>query len=76
MTRIQKIKNFVSNHADEIVAGTMFTAVAALTVAVTIKAIKDQNRLNEWIQEQYRAGNVVHQLIDGSYIAVKYTTND
>lgn len=76
MNKIQKIKKFVTNYAPEIVYGTLVTGIVLLTGYVIVASIKEVNATNEWIQEQYAAGNVVHQLIDGSFISVKYTAND
>lgn len=76
MTRIQKIKKFIKENPEQAfeyaVLGTFAVGAVGLAFYLTKSAIDDINRVNNWILEETRKGNLVYQLIDGSYISVKH----
>lgn len=70
MNKAQKIKKFIKNNRENIFACISITAVAAFAGTLMYVGIKEQKAINAWISEQENAGNLVYQLIDGSFIAV------
>jgi hypothetical protein len=71
MTRIQKIKKFIKDHPSEILLGTLVTTGVILAVKLVKDANAEVNAINTWIAEESQKGNLVYQLIDGSFISVK-----
>lgn len=81
-TKLQKIKIWTKEHADDLLVGTLAIGGGAACIVLYYSAVKDmeeENRrirkyvaeVNEWRTEQYSKGLVPVQLADGSWLSVK-----
>lgn len=73
-SKLAKIKNKIKENPEETVFWTLATLVGAGFTALTVYAIKEENKqareLDAWVKSENSKGNSVFQLIDGSYLAV------
>ena len=72
-----RLKNWTAEHADVLVAGSVvagFVGLVTLAVVADIKAENEEaeklNKTNNWIRDEFSAGNSVFQLSSGSYLSV------
>jgi hypothetical protein len=73
-TRFQKIKNKIKEDPEGAFFVTITGVVAVAITALTVYAVKEENRqareTKEWIKKENSKGNSVFQLIDGSLLSV------
>jgi hypothetical protein len=80
-TKSQKLKSWMSNHSEDIIAASIIAGSVAAFVAVVVYTNKQYNvdvaAWNEhadeivgWINDQTKAGNFIYALSDGTYLTV------
>lgn len=70
----RKAKQFVADHDEEIVTGTiitLYTAAAAAMGYYIVKQLKEQKAVEEWTKNKNLEGMIVYQLGNGDYLATK-----
>lgn len=72
----RKAKQFVADHDEEIVTGTIMTIYAAAATAMgyyIVKQVKEQKKVEDWTKQKNLEGMIVYQLGNGDYLATNST---
>lgn len=72
-TRRVRVAQWMSDHSEGLVMGTIIVGFAGLCVAAGVMEAKEQkkaNEINKWIVDEFNAGNAIYELDSGAYLTV------
>lgn len=82
-SRRERVKKWVREHKDELVATTFFSTIAGVYIVLVAKSYKDAAKeveeynqwvdgMNTWLNDERKSGNGVYRLDDGRYLVVPF----